>query len=225
METEEELKNRMQQIKDGGLLDAMRVRTAMYTGERTLSAVGHFLNGFGFAQHVYQIPCSHLLPLDFHDWVAYRLHFRESTTGYRRMILDRIPDESAALDRFFELLDEHRSRQAIVVATVRTRDTEVFKLEGGSLESKRRAKVAEEVRLVVYTDDPGFFITHDDQTAEYPRKRFFCPALSWFHFKLDGKALEILDQERYNRLLHEDEVFQQRLKEESEQRKRSIQSE
>lgn len=141
------------------------------------------------------------------------------------MILDRIPDESAALDRFFELLDEHRSRQAIVVATVRTRDTEVFKLEGGSLESKRRAKVAEEVRLVVYTDDPGFFITHDDQTAEYPRKRFFCPALSWFHFKLDGKALEILDQERYNRLLHEDEVFQQRLKEESEQRKRSIQSE
>jgi hypothetical protein len=226
METEDDFTDRIQRIKDGGLLDVLRVRTAMYTGERTLSAVCHFLHGFGFAQHVYQITASYLPP-DFHDWVAYRLHFRESTSGYRRMILDRIPDESATLDRFFELLDEHRSRQASIVATVRTYDLEAFKLEHGNPGIKKKAKVAEEVRLAVYTTDPGFFVTHDDQTAEYPRRSFFCPALSWFRsqFKLDGKSLEILDRERYNRLLQEDEVFGQRLKEESEQRKRSVQSE
>jgi hypothetical protein len=42
------------------------------------------------------------------------------------MILDRIPDGSAALDRFFELLDEHRSRQARIVATVRTFDLAAY---------------------------------------------------------------------------------------------------
>jgi hypothetical protein len=227
MNREEEFKDRMQRIRDGALLDVIRVRTAMYTGERTLSSVYHFLLGFGFSQIVYQTPDSHFLPPDFHDWVAYRLHFDESTSGYRRMILDRVPDETAALDRFFELLDEHRSRRPTVVATVRTGDTEVFKLEGGSLEDRRRAKVPDEVRLVVYTDDPGFFITHDDQTAEYPRKSSFRPALSWVRrdFKLDGKDLEILDHDIYNRLVREDEVFKQRLKEESEQRKRNIQAE
>jgi hypothetical protein len=68
METEDDFADRIQRIKDGRPLDVMRVRTAIYTGERTLSAVYHFLHGFGFAQYVYQIPAS-FLPPDFHDWV------------------------------------------------------------------------------------------------------------------------------------------------------------
>jgi hypothetical protein len=213
MENQEEHKVRTQRIRDGGLLDAIRTRTAMYTGERTLSAVSHFLSGYQFAQYVFQIPSSQQsrLPFDFHDWVAYRLHFLESTSGYRRMILKHAPDESAALDRFFELLDEHRNRQARVVAAVRCHPSspDVFKLEGASLETRRRARVAEELRLVVYTNDPGFFLVHDDQIAEHPRRSCFCPSLTWikYPFKPEGDYLTILDQEQYERLLQEDEAF------------------
>ena len=202
METADDVMNRFQKIRDGELLDVIRIRTAMYTGERTLSAVYHFLAGFGFAQHVYQISTPQLPP-DFHDWVAYRLHFYESTTGYKRMILDRIPDEAAALDKFFELLDEHRSRRASVVAKVMLRDLEIFKCDEGGIE--RRAKVAKEVSLVVYTDDPGFFVIHDDEAAEYPRRSYFCPTLSSDRFGVLRDSMHVVNQEQYNRLLLEDE--------------------
>ena len=225
METEEDFRDRMRKIRDGSLLDVIRVRTAMYTGERTLSAVSHFLTGYGFAQQVYQIPSS-LLPPDFHDWVAYRLHFHNSTSGYRRMILERFPDESVALDRFFELLDEHEARQESVVATVQAHGAAIFRGEHGSGESQREAKTAQQVRLVVYTNDPGFFLTHDDQSAEYPRKSLFCPSLSWLHnpYKADENYLTVIDQDRYNRLLQEDKVFVLQIEEEREDRKRASRS-
>ncbi len=226
METSDDIERRNQRIRDGGLLDVIRTRTAMYTGERTLSAVCHFLDGYNFAQRVNQVPSSQqsCLPFDFHDWVAYRLHFRESTSGYRKMILKHFPDEGAALDRFFELFDEHRSRQGKVLATVRCHPSnpDVFRLEGGNWDAQVRLKVAEEVKLVVYTNDPGFFVTHEDQAAENPRRSFFCPALCWlgYPFKPEGEYLKILDQDQYTRLLQEDEEFVQRLKEDETKRKR-----
>jgi hypothetical protein len=76
--------DQLQKISDGQLLDVIRVRTAMYTGSR-----------------IHGIQEQHPLPGDFHDWVAYRLHFDYSTMGYKNMILERVPDESAAVDRFF----------------------------------------------------------------------------------------------------------------------------
>lgn len=226
MATKEEIKRRIQRIRGGGLLDEIRVRTAMYTGERTLSALHHFFDGYQMAQDIYQVPPSQQsrLPSDFHDWFAYRLHFRESTSGYRRMILQNFPDESMALDRFFELLDEHQTRQARVVATVRCHpsDPDVFTHEQGDLKNKRRLRVAENIKLVVYTDDPGFFETHDDPAAEHPRKSSFCPALSWSHylFRPDTEYLTVLDREQYDRLLREDLIFRQRLREESDGAKR-----
>lgn len=205
MENEHGFTDRMRQIRDGKLIDVLRVRTAMYTGERTLSAAYFFLQGFSLARHVYQLPGDELPP-DFHDWVAYRLHFRESTSGYRKMILDRIIDESAALDRFFELLDEHRSRHARIIAKLHLRDPQVLHHESDLRGSARETTGTGEFSLVVYTDDPGFFAIHGDKTAQGPQ---FHPALSRFHPKLksDEKNLEILDQERFNRLLEEDEAF------------------
>jgi len=221
METEEGSERRRQRIRDGGLLDVIRVRTAMYTGERTLTAVYHFLNGYRFALDVYETAYS-LLPLDFHDWVAYRLGFLASTTGYRGMILEHFPDESVALDRFFELLDEHRSRQAKVVATLRRppgSPEKVFDCRDGDVWTRRRVKVADEIKIVVYTDDPGFFLAHDELAAGHPRRSIFCPALSWLSmfgspFRLDEEYLTILDRDQYDRLLREDEAFRQRRSEE-----------
>lgn len=148
----------------------------MYTGERTLSSVAHFLSWYLFAHTVLQVPPPSLLPPDFHDWVAYRLHFRESTMGYRNMILERFPDESLALDRFFELADAHRNRQEKVVARVQRHDSsrETSKIESGTGDGQSRASMTEEVKIVVYTDDPGFFLVQDNQAVEDTERGQFC---------------------------------------------------
>jgi hypothetical protein len=106
---------RLQKIKGGGLLEVIRERPAMCLGQRSLSALSQYPQGYWMALSVHDIQSVFPLPQDFHDWVAYRLHFYESTSGYKNMILKRVPEESAALDRFFELLDEHKNRKPRIV--------------------------------------------------------------------------------------------------------------
>ena len=224
MEPEEGYERRMQRIREGGLLDVIRTRTAMYTGERTLSAVAHFLSGYLFAHTVLQVPPPSLLPPDFHDWVAYRLHFRESTMGYRNMILERFPDESLALDRFFELADAHRNRQEKVVARVQRHDSsrETSKIESGTGDGQSRASMTEEVKIVVYTDDPGFFLVQDNQAVEDTERGQFCPSLSWLgrSFRPDKGYTTVLDRGTFDRLLQEATAFTKSLSDEAELRKR-----
>ncbi|HWB31816.1 MAG TPA: hypothetical protein VG714_01455 [Acidobacteriaceae bacterium] len=54
------------------------------------------------------------------------------------MILEKTPDEAAAVGRFYELLDAFRARKEKPVALVKATSAEVF-------------------RIVTYTSDPGFF--------------------------------------------------------------------
>lgn len=68
---------RLQKIKGGGLLEVIRERPAMYLGQRSLSALSQYLQGYWMALSVHGIQCAFPLPQDFHDWVAYRLHFYE----------------------------------------------------------------------------------------------------------------------------------------------------
>jgi hypothetical protein len=201
----------VQKIRDGQLLDVIRERTAMYTGERSLSAVAHFLLGYGFALQVREIRFPDYLPQDFHDWVAYRLHFFESTSGYRNMILKRIPDESAALDRFFELLDEHRIRQARVVATVQGHRQEhpTVTVRDG-VESKKVGTLPETLTLVAYTDDPGFFVSSDDPTPNFYGRDSFVATLKLFRqrFGVQKENMTILDSNTFNRWLTEEDGFE-----------------
>jgi hypothetical protein len=45
----------------------------------------------------------------FHDWVARRLGFFESTSGWVNMIRDKSTSDAEAFARFFELLDEFKN--------------------------------------------------------------------------------------------------------------------
>jgi hypothetical protein len=103
------------------LLERIRKRPALFPGDRTITALWQFLLGYGFARQELGAGPPSLLPPDIHEWIAYRLHFQNSTSGWRQMILDRVPDEALALERFFELLDDHHARKPRVVAAVRER--------------------------------------------------------------------------------------------------------
>ncbi len=66
----------------------MEPRPAMWTGELTLKSIRTFLDGYSFA-----LIENKLIEQDesndpnFHDWIANKLGFRESTAGWHNMIL------------------------------------------------------------------------------------------------------------------------------------------
>src|SRR5687767_5898224 len=100
------------------LLEKIRKRPGMYLGECSLSALYHTIAGYTLALGVHGIESDTSLrpPDDFNDWVAYRLHYKESTSGWKNMILGVSGNEAAAFNRFFELLDQHATRQSRVIA-------------------------------------------------------------------------------------------------------------
>ena len=202
---------RLQRIKGGGLLEVIRERPAMYLGQRSLSALSSYLQGYRMALSVYDIQ-SPTLPPDVHDWVAYRLHFYESTSGYRNLILKRVPEESAALDRFFELLDERKNRKPRVVAQVRGGKEYTWRTVEEGLPQDQQTGTYPTLNLIAYTDDPGFFVSSADADTDFPREDHFFPTLQLFgrRFGISKDDLMILDASTFNRWVSEEDRFPQR---------------
>ena len=209
----EDWPERKERIRNGELVAVIRERTAMYTGSRTLSALSSFLDGWRFAMEVFDIESKRVLPRDFHDWVAYRLHFRESTSGYKSMILKHVPDEYAAVDRFYELLDEYNARQPRVVARLTAyqgRDGVEKLRPDGTWEPVKLPDSPYLVNLIAYTNDPGFFVEFDADDPTVRRSPVFYPLLTWFErrFGVNRDLLEILDADTFKRWLEDDERYE-----------------
>ena len=110
------------------------------------------------------------------------------------MILTQHDDE-AGLWKFFAYYEEYENRQKKVVARMHNVDAG-FSVGSG----KHLRKVGpDEVELVVFTDDPGFFLCSPNHQCEF---RFF-PKLSWT--PLPDDAWEIVDEEEFARILSTDD--------------------
>jgi len=138
------------------------------------------------------------LPSDFHDWVAYRLHFKYAEAGWANMLIERFGDAPQALDQFFRLLDEHHDRKPKLVGTI----------SGGPKTYIRRYMDREETLpypskfdLFSYNDeDPGLFAQTDD--PEWLTQRSFYSSLGSFQFLVGGPSASppiIYDQAAYDR--------------------------
>ncbi|WP_445363675.1 hypothetical protein ACJJIQ_03120 [Microbulbifer sp. ANSA003] len=117
----------MENIYD--LIEKIRVRTAMYTGESKLSNVRSFLDGYTFAINEGSEIEGFLSNFQgFHNWVAKKYGFYESTAGWQNMILaielGLNPGEiswgnyssnatdaqhKASVETFFELVSEYKN--------------------------------------------------------------------------------------------------------------------
>jgi hypothetical protein len=91
------------------LLEAIRYRPGMYIVEPSIYALSNFLGGYsaglgrvGFALR--EGTDFHR----FHDWVAHRLGFSGSTSGWCNMIREKSKSDADAFQNFFVLLDEFR---------------------------------------------------------------------------------------------------------------------
>ena len=187
------------------ILEKICERPGMYTGEGTLTSIRHFLSGYDFAIHQNDLPTNDdplLIPGEFHDWVAYRLRFYESTSGWCNMICERTDTDRDAIDSFLQLLNEFKARKPHVVAKLIG-----FKKSYQQMSSYRNDKgevvqtpmVTKEypnsISLVTFTEDPGFF-AYSDTEESFPEEGYH-PDLE--HFELysgaNRKQLSILDED------------------------------
>lgn len=92
------------------LLDVIRKKPGLFIGEPSVTGIWHFLSGFQFGLHSVGQPFETDDPpfIEFHGWIAARLGFSTSTSGWRDMLLQSLGDETAAFERFFLELDVFR---------------------------------------------------------------------------------------------------------------------
>ncbi|OUS02644.1 hypothetical protein A9Q86_02940 [Flavobacteriales bacterium 33_180_T64] len=108
------------------VLKKIEVRPALWTGEINLKSISIFLNGYSLALHEHDILQSPVeLEINFHDWIANKLGFYESTSGWNNMILaitiglnpknikwenydSKVTNEQheMSIKKFYELLEE-----------------------------------------------------------------------------------------------------------------------
>ena len=96
-------------------IDLTKFRTAMYIGEESLSAMYFCISGYCSACDINGIEKK--LQPDFslfHDFVANYYLYRESTAGWRNIILaENFCDEKRALEEFYKLFDLFRTNPKI----------------------------------------------------------------------------------------------------------------
>lgn len=98
-----------------GFMEKMERRPALYPGVKSITALRAYLNGYLAALEEHNLPVDERGPLSptFHDWVARRFGWVESTAGWNNIILaESGGDEGKAVDTFFVLLKEFRQQEA-----------------------------------------------------------------------------------------------------------------
>lgn len=147
------------------LLDAIEARPGLYLGSMSVRLLKAFIDGVLFASaRRDRFP---LHSIDFHNWVALRLGFFESTSGYANMILkSEGGDEERSFDRLFELWREFRYRQSrVMYEAERGGEPNVVsqrRLDSGAIEEMR----SDIVQIIKYTDDDSGFIKYVDGDKE-----------------------------------------------------------
>jgi len=86
----------------------------MYINPISLNQLQHFISGYQSALQIHNM--EELKPFDssvsFHDWIALRTHYSESTSGWVNMILAQTDEnEEEALELFFKYLSEYETRK------------------------------------------------------------------------------------------------------------------
>lgn len=176
------------------ILQKILRRPAMYTGGNSLRSVCHFLSRYGFALDRHRVSSDNdplILAREFHDWVAYRLHFYESTSGWCNMICDRTSTDQEAIGLFRQLLDDFQTRTPHTVAKLLAHKKTFQRSVGRS--ACVTCNYPESISLVTYTDDPGFF-AYSDTSESFPSEGFH-PDLKSFELRIgaDRSMLTIID--------------------------------
>ncbi len=89
------------------LLGKIKQRSSLYLGNRSLSHLHVFLDGYTFARRQLGIPVTEQETKfeEFQEWIENRFN-QADTQSWSRIILFYAEDEADALKRFFDLFEE-----------------------------------------------------------------------------------------------------------------------
>jgi len=94
-------------------LEMIRPKPGLYLGKRSIERLDMLLAGIGFGLGMVGLSLRDAHDFHrFHDWVAKRLGFYESTSGWCNMIREKSASDEEALNQFFVLLNEFRKESA-----------------------------------------------------------------------------------------------------------------
>ena len=126
------------------------------SGHEIADGFHHFCTGYDLALSNYAISEQNGLsvPREMHDWVAYKLDYKESTSGYAHIILKHHPSEDEALDVFFDLLDEYENRIPHTFAIIENINARYRTNQGGE---ETWHPYPSCIDLVTYGEHRGFF--------------------------------------------------------------------
>jgi hypothetical protein len=174
----------------------IRERPAMFLTPVCVCALRHLVRGYEMGLAGRDSPSPFHLPRDFSDWVAYRLHFDGSSSGWANMLIERLGDGRHAFDRFFALFDEYHTRVPRVVATVSGFHKTYTQYYGGEVKT---VSYPSDFTLTAYnSEDPGLFVSAEGH-SDFPGMGF-CPSLHSFEASIGRCSnLTVIDQAAIDR--------------------------
>ncbi len=88
----------------------IRFRPVMYIGDKKISSMYMFLNGYRFAIMIHKLEADQPVTMafqDFNDFIALKLGKNSITHGWRAMMIEHCDgNEEKALEFFFETFEE-----------------------------------------------------------------------------------------------------------------------
>ncbi|QMS88997.1 hypothetical protein HUN01_15815 [Nostoc edaphicum CCNP1411] len=161
------------------ILAMIRTRPGMYLGQRSLTALRSFIDGYFFAIGQNGILIEEENPpfSQLNNWVARYYKRYGSTAGWKNIILREVGDEAKACDVFFELLELFKQRFPVLKYRVFLNPN--HKSTGAIY---RRICIdgiykdldpPKEIRIVQYTTDSGFYRFDVSQAGEITEIGYF----------------------------------------------------
>jgi len=194
------------------ILDTIRERPGMYLGRKSLTALWYFLHGWQMARWRMGREDPPELPQHFADWVGYRLHMESDRSGFWYLaILESVRDEEIAVDRFYDLRDECFKRQPRLVARIRDdrREYRIGRMDAQGNIAWVTELLPKSLEIIVYTNDPGFFLRCDPEESFFNNGRFFSALSAWHQFEPD--RFDIEDATTWDRLVEENARYKRNL--------------
>lgn len=153
----------------------LKKRPEIFFKEISVYGLLEFLNAFHLALRMHDLEKEGLFDkyLSFHDWIALRTHYYESTSGWANMLTERYgPDLS--LQKFWEHYDEYINRSFVIVQhvifglhTEKNYDIKIYTEGVGHVRPF-------EIQLVKYTEDQGFFFRYLDKLGNEIAPQEYC---------------------------------------------------
>ena len=136
------------------LLKFIRTRPLMYIGDKKISSIHSFLDGFHYALYLNHIKGEDIIPFwYFHEFVSRHYNWGESTAGWCHIILEENSnDEERSLNVFFELFEQFANIKILSIQDIKLNDQHIAFHNSEECQRKRITDIQKWEKSPLYTN-------------------------------------------------------------------------